>query len=310
VRAQPQIPEIMNKSEQPHHSLLSETRRLLKQYGLRAKKGLGQHFLINSGVLKNITEAAELSTSDIVLEVGPGLGVLTRELVRAAGWVIAVELDSNMAEILKNLFTDLPNISIINRDILEVDPLELITGEKAKFPPELQSQREYKVVANLPYYITAPVIRHFCEAKLKPSLMVIMVQKEVAQSIVAQPGEMSILAVSVQFYGHPRIAGYVPAGNFYPAPKVDSAILKISLSPQPIVPVISEEGFFRIVRAGFSSARKQIVNSLSRGLELPKQKVLSLLDKAEISPQKRAEDLSLEEWACLERIIDGGTESE
>mgnify|MGYP000159187961 CR=1 FL=1 len=299
----------MNESTQLHYSLLSETRRLLKQYGLRAKKGLGQHFLINSGILKHIIEAAELSSSDIVLEVGPGLGVLTRELVKSAGWVIAVELDSHMAEILKNLFADLPNLSIINRDILEIDPFDLINGEKARFPAELQSKQEYKVVANLPYYITGPVLRHFCEAKFKPGLMVIMVQKEVAQSIVAQPGEMSILAVSVQFYGHPRIVGYVPAGNFYPAPKVDSAILKITLSPQPVVPVISEKGFFRIVRAGFSSARKQIVNPLARGLELPKQEVLSLLEKAGISPQKRAEDLSLEEWARLERIIDGGTES-
>jgi 16S rRNA (adenine1518-N6/adenine1519-N6)-dimethyltransferase len=286
----------------PEKSLLAQTREWLQQYDLHARKGLGQHFLVNPGVLKNIIQSAELSAEDVVLEIGPGLGVLTRELVNQAGWVIAIELDSKLCEMLRQTFASCPNISIINHDILNIEPLEIIQQEKAKFPSTLTFP-QYKLVANLPYYITAPIIRHFCEARIKPQMMVIMVQKEVAKNIVAQPGDMGILAISVQFYGKPQIAGYVPAGNFYPAPKVDSAILKINLYPKPPFEVTSEHSFFEIVRAGFCAARKQIGNSLAQGLDMPKPEVLCLLDKAGVKPQKRAETLSLEEWARMERIF-------
>lgn len=284
-------------------SLLSQTRDLLRQFDLRAKKGLGQHFLVNSAVLKHIIAAADLSPSDIVLEIGPGMGVLTRELAIRAGWVIAVELDNRLTEILYNIMAGAANVSIVNRDILEVEPEDLLCQEKSKFPPQIVVLSQYKLVANLPYYITAPVIRHFCEARLKPQTMVLMVQKEVARNIVAAPGEMSILSVAVQYYGKPEIVSYVPARNFYPAPKVDSAILKVTLYPDPELKVISQGGFFKIVRAGFGTARKQLANSLSRGLDKPKAEILFLLEKAEISPQRRAEDLSLEEWARLERTM-------
>jgi 16S rRNA (adenine1518-N6/adenine1519-N6)-dimethyltransferase len=287
----------------PEKSLLTQTREWLQQYDLHARKGLGQHFLINSGVLRSITQAAELSPEDVVLEIGPGLGVLTRELVNQAGWVITVELDNKLTEILRKTFDSSRNISIINQDILDIEPMEIIQQERIKFPAPLHGQDNYKLVANLPYYITAPIIRHFCEARLKPKMMVIMVQKEVAKNIVAQPGEMGILAISVQFYGKPQIAGYVPAGNFYPVPKVDSAILKILLYAKPPVEVSSEKSFFEIVRAGFCAKRKQIGNSLAQGLDMPKPEVLCLLEKAEVAPQKRAETLSLEEWARLERIF-------
>jgi 16S rRNA (adenine1518-N6/adenine1519-N6)-dimethyltransferase len=292
-----------NDEKDGEKSLLSRTKYLLREYGLQARKGLGQHFLVNSGILNMITGAAELSPSDLVLEVGPGIGILTRELVGQAGWVIAVELDTRLAEMVKETLLPESNFSIINTDVLKVEPLELIQQEKGKFPAAIADPLNYKLVANIPYYITQPIIRHFCEAKLKPRIMVIMVQKEVAKNIVAQPGDLSLLAISVQYYGKPEIVGYVPARNFYPAPKVDSAILKITMYPKPPLIVTAEKSFFKIVRAGFCARRKQVANSLAQGLDIPKPEVLSLMEKAEVIPQKRPETLTLEEWAHLEKIF-------
>jgi 16S rRNA (adenine1518-N6/adenine1519-N6)-dimethyltransferase len=284
-------------------SLLSQTRDMLRRYELRARKGLGQHFLVNPGVLKTIARAASLSGEDLVLEIGPGMGVLTRELIAQSGYVIAIELDSMMIDLLRETLSPATNFSLINQDILKSEPEDLIQQGKALFPSTISDPRKYKLVANLPYYITQPIIRRFCESKLKPQIMVIMVQKEVAKNIVARPGDLSILAISVQFYGRPEIMDYVPAGNFYPVPKVDSAILKIEMYPKPAVAVTNEENFFRVVRAGFSSARKQVINSLAQRLDIPKAEVLSLMQKAGVSPQKRAEALTLEEWARLEKIF-------
>jgi len=281
-------------------SLLTQTRRLLRQFDLRARKGLGQHFLIDGEVLKRITSAAELTPADVVIEVGPGLGVLTRELARQAGWVIAIELDNKLAAALKQTLASFNNITIINDDVLRIEPQALLSELKDRFPQAIYS---YKVVANLPYYITSPVLRHFLEASVKPQVMMVMVQKEVAEAIVAKPGEMSLLSVSVQFYGEPRIIGYVPAQCFYPAPKVDSAILRIDPYPQPTVAVADEGGFFDLVRAGFTAPRKQLVNSLAQGLGVSKGEVLSLLETASIVPQRRAETLTLEEWARLWQVF-------
>ncbi len=279
----------------PEGSLLPQTRRLLRRSGLQARKGLGQHFLIDEEVLKRIVASAELSASDVVLEIGPGLGVLTRELASKAGWVVAIELDSKLAAILKETLASFNNVAIVNADILDLDPAPLI--------PE---QTGYKVVANLPYYIASAVLRRFLEASLKPKTMVVMVQKEVAEVIVAKPGQMSLLSVSVQFYGKPEIVDYVPAHCFYPPPEVDSAILRIDLYPQPAVAVADEKSFFELVRAGFTASRKQIVNSLAQGLDMPKTEVLSLLAKANIVPQRRAETLTLEEWGVLWRVFKAG----
>jgi 16S rRNA (adenine1518-N6/adenine1519-N6)-dimethyltransferase len=283
--------------------LLAQTKGLLRRFGLQARKGLGQHFLIDEEVLKLITSAAGLTSADVIMEIGPGLGVLTRELVRQGGWVITVELDSKLAAILKQSLASFNNVTIVNEDILQIDPLTLLQEQKAKFPTGISSPFRYKVVANLPYYITSPVLRHFLEASLKPQIMVVMVQKEVAEAIVAKPGQMSMLSISVQFYGEPAIIGYVPAQCFYPAPEVDSAILKIKLYAQPPVEVTSKEGFFRLVRAGFSAPRKQIGNSLAQGLGLSKADILSLLGKASIMPQRRAETLTLDEWAKLGQVF-------
>jgi len=270
-------------------SLLTQTRRLLRQFDLRARKGLGQHFLIDEEVLERITSAAELAPGDVIVEVGPGLGVLTRELAQKAGRVIAIELDNKLAAALKQTLAPFDNVTIINDDVLKIEPRDLANT--------------YKLVANLPYYITSPVLRHFLEASAKPRVMILMVQKEVAEAIVAEPGKMSLLSVSVQFYGEPRIIGPVPAQCFYPAPKVDSAILRIDPSPQPRVAVADEGSFFALVRAGFTTPRKQIANSLAQGLGVSKAEVLPLLERADIVPQRRAETLSLEEWARLRQVF-------
>ncbi|MBI4296260.1 MAG: 16S rRNA (adenine(1518)-N(6)/adenine(1519)-N(6))-dimethyltransferase RsmA [Chloroflexi bacterium] len=281
--------------------LLTETRDLLRQLGIRPRKGLGQHFLIDKEALSTIMEAAELTRADVVLEVGPGLGILTRELAQRAGWVIAIELDDKLAAMLQQRLVTLPNVTIINRNILDIDPAALLNEQQVSFSPSL-NPLAYKVVANLPYSITSPVLRHFLEASRKPEFMVVMVQKEVAQAIVAEPGERSILSISVQFYGKPRIVSHVPARSFYPAPEVDSAILRIDIYPKPVVAVTDEASFFRLVRAGFSAARKQLVNSLSQGMALPRERAFRLLDKAGIQSQRRAETLTLEEWARLWQV--------
>ncbi len=285
--------------------VLAETKRMLRRFDLRARKGLGQHFLVAGEVLELITSAAELTPADVIIEIGPGLGVLTKEIAREAGWVITIELDRKLASLLKQTLTSFDNITVINEDILRIDPAALIQEQKPRFPSAINNPFNYKVVANLPYYITSPVLRHFLEASVKPQIMVIMVQKEVAEAIVAKPGQMSVLSVSVQLYGKPRIISIVPARCFYPAPEVDSAILRIELYPQPAVSV-DESSFFKLVRAGFSASRKQIVNSLAQGLEIPKAEVLSLLGKADIVPQRRAETLTIDEWAQLWQIFTQG----
>jgi len=284
-------------------SLLAQTRKLLRRFGLRARKGLGQHFLVDEEVLELITSAAQLTPADVVMEIGPGLGVLTGELAKQAGWVIAVELDNKLAAILRQTLASFNNVAIINEDILGVDPEALLQEQKENLPLVVNSPFSYKVVANLPYYITSPVLRHFLEASVKPQIMVVMVQKEVAEEIVAKPGRMSLLSISVQLYGEPTIIGYVPARCFYPTPEVDSAILRITLYPQPAVEVADKESFFALVRAGFSASRKQMVNSLTQGLGVPKIEALSLLARASIVPQRRAETLTLEEWAHLWQVF-------
>jgi 16S rRNA (adenine1518-N6/adenine1519-N6)-dimethyltransferase len=278
-------------------SLLTQTQKLLRRSGLRARKGLGQHFLIDEEVLGLIISTAHLTPEDIVVEVGPGLGVLTKELSQHAGRVIAVELDDKLAALLKESLSSVKNVTIINEDVLKIDPSALLQELKTEIP-----SAGYKVVANLPYYITSPVLRHFLEATIKPQSMVIMVQKEVAEEITAKPGRMSLLSIGVQLYGSPMIVAQVPAKSFYPVPAVDSALLKVVPYSQPPVEISDTEGFFRLVRAGFSQARKQLANSLSQGLGISKEEGLALLARGQIDPQRRAESLSIEEWAHLWRV--------
>ena len=292
-----------------HHSsegsLLDQTRQLLRRFDLTARKGLGQHFLIDEEVLKLVGSSAGLTPADAVIEVGPGLGVLTRELAVQAGWVFAIELDKRLAAILKQTLGSFDNVTIINEDVLRIDPAALLAEHRAKLRPAADSSLTYKVVANLPYYITSPVLRHFLEASVKPQTMVVMVQKEVAEAIAASPGRMSLLSVGVQLYGEPGIISRVPAQCFYPAPEVDSAILRVDVYREPPVAVSDEKGFFKLVRAGFSAPRKQIANSLAQGLGLPKAEVLPLLERSEIVPRRRAETLTLAEWARLWEELSG-----
>jgi len=275
-------------------SLLTQTKSLLRQFDLQARKGLGQHFLIDGEVLSLIVATAGLKPDDMVVEVGPGLGILTEALAKKAGGVIAIELDDRLAALLKKTLASFNNVTIVNDDVLNIEPEELLKRQRSPL---------YKVVANLPYYITSPVLRHFLTASVKPRVMVVMVQQEVAEAIAAKPGDMSLLSVSVQFYGRPEIIRRVPAQSFYPAPEVDSALLRIELYPEPVV-AVDEGGFFELVRAGFSAPRKQIGNSLSQGLGLPKDGILPLLERAEVDWQRRAETLSLEEWARLWRVFE------
>jgi len=280
--------------------LLGKTRALLRRYGLRARKGLGQHFLVDEAALETVLAAAELGPGDTVIEIGPGLGVLTEELARCAGRVIAVELDDRLAAALQERLVSLSNVSVINRDILEVDPAGLLDFDHDT------TASGYKVVANLPYYITSPVLRHFLEAPQRPETMVVMVQREVAETIAATPGAMSLLSVSVQFYGGPVIVGIVPAASFYPPPAVDSAILKIAVAENPSLSATDTSGFFGLVRAGFSASRKQLANSLANGLGQSRAEVLPLLEAAGIAPQRRAETLSVDEWIRLWQAHESG----
>jgi len=273
-------------------SFSAQVKNLLRRSGLKARKSLGQHFLIDEGVLSTIVEAAELSSRDTVIEVGPGLGILTGQLARHAGNVIAVELDAELASLLQRRLASLSNLRVINADILKVKLSQLLGGKS-----------KYKVVANLPYYITSPVLRYFVEASPKPSLMVMMVQKEVGEAIVAGPGKMSLLAVSLQVYSQIRIISYVPSRCFYPQPKVDSVILRFDVLPEPAVKVADMNGFFEVVKSGFSSPRKQLHNSLAHGLGMKPAEVAPFLNQADIDPKRRAETLSLEEWAKLYEVL-------
>jgi len=276
--------------------LLAETRRLLRRAGLSARKGLGQHFLVDEAVLQTIVRAADLTPEAVVVEVGPGLGILTRELASRAGHVIAVELDGRLAALLRESLSPFVNTTVITGDILNTDTVSLLDCVGAE---------SYKVVANLPYYVASAVLRHFLEASRRPESMVVMVQKEVAEVITAVPGRMSVLSVAVQVYGRPQLVATVPARCFYPPPEVDSAILKIDVYAQPRVPPGFTGSFFRLVRAGFSASRKQLPNSLAQGLGVDKADALSLLEKAGIEARRRAETLTLEDWVRLWEVYSG-----
>ena len=266
-----------------------ELKKLLKKYNLRPSRRLGQNFLVDEKVLRKIIEAAELSKNDIVLEIGPGIGNLTVKLAKRVKKVVAVEKDQRMIEILKETLKDFKNVKIIKADILKFSPK--IYNLKSKI---------YKVVANIPYYLTSPLIRKFVETvEVKPQLLVLMVQKEVAQRICTKPPDMSILAVSVQFYAKAEIISFVSKKSFWPQPKVDSAIIKIIPRKSALKIRVNPLLFFRIVKLGFSHPRKQLINNLSTGLKIDREKIKTWLLKNKIQPTQRAETLSVEDWIKL-----------
>ena len=260
---------------------------LLKRHGLRADKSLGQNFLQDPFALEKIVAAAEVQPTDTVLEAGPGLGSLTRYLAASAKEVIAVELDEKLLAPLEAVVAAYPNVRVIHGDILKLSPAELIDAD------------DYLVVANIPYYITSAIIRHLLEGPRRPRRIILTIQKEVAERICALPGDLSLLALSVQIYGKPRVAARIPAEAFFPAPKVDSAILSIEIYSQPLIRTDVLNTFFKLIKAGFGQKRKTLRNSLSAGLHIAPVSAEELLVRVNIDPKRRAETLSIKEWERL-----------
>jgi 16S rRNA (adenine1518-N6/adenine1519-N6)-dimethyltransferase len=271
---------------------IRDLRNLFYAHNMRPNKAFAQNFLIDRAALMQMVEAAEIAPNDTILEVGAGTGVLTRELAQRARRVVAVELEYDMLTLLQETTGAFANVELVARNLLLLNPAELF------------AQVPYKLVANLPYYITAPTFRHFLENANPPTLLIVMVQWEVAQRIIAEPGDLSLLGVSVQFYGRPRIIARVPAASFYPAPKVDSAILRIDVQPQAALTQEERDRFFRVVQAGFSERRKQLHNSLTHGLHYKNEIVRGWLAAASIDASRRAETLSIDEWLRLWKVIE------
>ncbi len=259
----------------------------LKRFGLRADKSLGQNFLQDESALEKIALAADIQAEDTVLEIGPGLGSLTRYLAVSARQVTAIELDMELLPPLKATLAPYKNVRVVHGDILKTPISQLINTP------------DYLVVANIPYYITSAVIRHLLESEVKPRRVVLTIQKEVAERICASAGDLSLLALSVQVYGKPSIAANIPARAFHPAPKVDSAILRIDIYKEPLVPQETLKTFFKFTKAGFGQKRKTLRNSLASGLQISTKESEALLASCGIDFMRRAETLSIEEWQRL-----------
>lgn len=251
-------------------------------------KSLGQHWLRDRDTLAHIADCAELNTEDTVLEIGPGLGTLTSEILRKAGRVVAVEFDAELARKLPGQFPG-TKLEVVTGDILKFDLSTMPVG--------------YKVVANVPYYITSKIVQTLMTDKNKPSIAVMLVQKEVAQRLAAKPGQMSILAVSAQLFAEVTLGDKVPAALFTPPPKVDSQVVILKTRLTPFLTDVNEADFFRIVKAGFSAKRKKLRSSLAGGLKLSKPEVEEILGRADINPDDRAETLDLDAWVRLTRIV-------
>jgi 16S rRNA (adenine1518-N6/adenine1519-N6)-dimethyltransferase len=263
----------------------------LRRHGIQAKKSLGQHFLIDPSIADRIVEAAAIDSDDTVIEIGPGPGILTGRLAERAKHVLAVELDGRFVDLLRTDFADAANLDLIQADFLDTDPSQLMAGAP------------YLVVANLPYYITSMVLRHMLECTPQPTRAVVMVQREVAHRICANPGDLSVLGVGVQYYADPTFLFDVASASFHPRPAVESAVLRLVTRTQSPSPSVDPADYFRVVRAGFSQKRKQLGNSLSAGLALPKKRVALALVAANVDPSRRAETLSLEEWGAVTSCI-------
>jgi 16S rRNA (adenine1518-N6/adenine1519-N6)-dimethyltransferase len=267
---------------------------MLRKAGLRPRKSLGQNFLVDEDALRRVANAAEIQPGDVVLEIGAGPGSLTRHLAVQARRVVAVEIDPLLIPLLRTTLSSFSNVSVVPGDILEL-PIEELVGSAAP--------GDYKVAANIPYYITSAIVRRLMESNVPPSLMVLTVQKEVADRICAPPGKMSLLSLSVQYFGTPAIVGGIPAEAFYPVPKVDSAIVKVELRNAAARKVGEARRLFRVARAGFSQKRKMLRNTLAAGFAIPPKDVESLFDRAGVDPKRRAETLSVEEWVRVADVF-------
>ena len=264
----------------------------LKQKGIWAKKGLSQNFLVDRAALDKIVAAAEIEKGDKIIEVGPGVGTLTTELIEKSDSVTSIELDSTLATLLSEQLSERENFNLIEGDVLDTNIGEIVQSDP------------YKVVANIPYAITSKIIKLFLTLSNKPTSLVMLVQKEVAERICAKPGQMSVLAISVQLYGVPEIVDIVKADSFFPAPKVDSAIIRIRIdnSEEKVVPP-SEKNFFRCVKIGFSSKRKKLANNLMSGYHLDRKNVSDIINKIGLEEGVRAQDLTISQWNQLSQLI-------
>lgn len=261
----------------------NEIINLLNEYNLKPKKGFGQNFLTSENALQKIVQAAGVSGEDCVVEVGPGLGVLTIKLAEKAKKVTAVELDKSIAEILNSKLKPYKNVEIKNLNALDFNP-----------PYE-----KYKLVANIPYYITSPLISHFLKNRNRPEKIVLLIQNEVAEKICAKEGKLNVLAIHVQIFGTPKIIAKVKSNSFYPEPKVDSAILSVDVYDKPKVPEEKIDNFLKIVHAGFSHRRKTIINALFKKLDYDKSEIEDVLNKCNVQLSSRAQHLKIEDWLCI-----------
>ena len=274
-------------------SNISVIRDVLSSHGFSFSKGLGQNFLINPTVCPRMAEMGNAKPGWGIIEIGAGVGVLTAELARRADKVVCIEIDGRLLPVLDETLAEFDNIKIVNEDVLKVDLHKLIEQEFAGMP--------VAVCANLPYYITSPIIMNLLEAHLPIASLTVMVQKEAAARLCAEPGsrEVGAVSIAVRYYSDPKILFQVSRGSFLPAPDVDSTVIRLDVRDHPPVEVGSEEQFFKVVRAAFSQRRKTLPNTLSAGLGIPKAQAIEMLEKAGIPTNLRAEQLTLDQFALL-----------
>ncbi|WP_205672255.1 16S rRNA (adenine(1518)-N(6)/adenine(1519)-N(6))-dimethyltransferase RsmA [Ammoniphilus sp. YIM 78166] len=278
----------------------TRTKEILKKYGFSFKKSLGQNFLIDTNILHNIVKTASLDETKAALEIGPGIGALTEHLARAAGKVVAIELDQRLLPILSDTLEPYPNTEVVHGDVLKVDLRKLFREKFAAYP-------KVNVVANLPYYVTSPILMRLLEEELPLENIVVMMQKEVAERIAAAPGgkEYGALSIMAQYYAEPEIAMIVPHSVFIPQPNVDSAVLKLAVREKPPVEVVSRKMLFKVIKASFAQRRKTIYNNLMGSIFGKDQRelLLDVLQRAEVDPSRRGETLSIAEFARLSNLI-------
>ncbi|MDK9710794.1 16S rRNA (adenine(1518)-N(6)/adenine(1519)-N(6))-dimethyltransferase RsmA [Acidaminobacter sp.] len=271
----------------------STIRYIMDKYGFRFSKSLGQNFLIDEGTVNRIVANAEVGPEDMVLEIGPGIGVMTQVLAAHAEKVVAVEIDSSLLPVLNETLEGLDNVEVVHGDILEVDVKALLT--------EHFGDRKPKVVANLPYYVTTPILMRFLEERLPVSEIVVMIQKEVAERMTASPSTKAYgsLSIAVQYYCEAAVVQKVPPTVFMPQPNVESLVIRLKLREKPCVELLNPDFFFKVVKAAFGQRRKTLLNALSAGLTMPKDKILEVLEAVEIAPNLRGEALTIEAFARL-----------
>lgn len=288
------------RKEETMRNLEEQTKQILKENHLYANKKLGQNFLINEEIVEEIVKGAEVNEKDLVIEIGPGLGTLTEVLLQKAGRVVCIELDTNMISVLEKRFTQKTNFELIHQDVLKVDLKTLIAQEKQDY-----CLTNVKVVANLPYYITTPILMKLLEEKLEIQSITVMVQKEVAQRLTAKPGEeyTGAITYTIHYYTKPSILIDVPRENFMPAPEVDSAVMHMEVLKKPNVKIEDEKLFFQIIKLAFGQKRKTLVNALTNSGFLEKQQVQEMLQQMGLDEKIRGEKITMEQFAMLTHLV-------